>query len=307
MKSYLQNDKNNTKQFPSLEEGFIGQKRIVLPPDVQRKQAASKVMQQFFLTAIGYYPNASRHQKKRPEGCPDYIFIYCETGDAYIHIGSQQLHLTPNTYFIIPKKTPHQYSSSQNQPWTIYWAHFNGLTAPSLFKRTIGKENQAQIRPFAFNEPTFQLFDQTMSMLEHNYTTAQLEISNLNFLYFLSRFIYHEQIHHQFYDNDTISLSIQYMKEHLSMPLSLEVLADQAELSTSHFVRMFKKKMGMAPIQYFNQLKIQKSCQYLYFTQSSIKVICQELGFDDPYYFSRLFKKCMGVSPYHYRKMQNAN
>lgn len=304
MKNQLQKKKNGINH-PSLEEGFIGQKRIVLPPDIQKKQLTNKVMRQFFLTAIGYYPHAGRHQKKRPEGCQDYIFIYCETGEGYVQLGDQQLHLTPNTYFIIPKKTPHQYNSSQEQPWTIYWAHFNGLIANSLFKRSMPKEGDSQIRPFAFNESTFQLFDQTISMLEHNYTTAQLEISNLNFLSFLSRFIYHEQIHHQFYDNDAISISILFMKEHLSSPLSLDTLADQAELSTSHYVRLFKKKMGMAPIQYFNQLKIQMSCQYLYFTQSSIKVICQELGFDDPYYFSRLFKKCMGVSPFHYRKMQN--
>ncbi|UAY56872.1 AraC family transcriptional regulator [Arachidicoccus terrestris] len=292
-------------KFPSLEEGFIGQKRIVLPPDVQNKQTSSKLIRQFFITAIGYYPNAKHHQIHRVDGAPDYIFIYCETGEGSIKVEGVQYHLRPNTYFIIPKKTAHQYKSSEEQPWTIYWAHFNGTIAGTLFKRGLGPEKGLQLQSFAFNEQIFELFDQTISMLEHNYTTAQLEVTNLNFLYFISRFVYHQQINHNLYDNDNISASIKFMKENLSKSLTLDDLAKRSGLSASHFALLFKKKMGIAPIHYFNQLKIQKSCQYLYFTTSSIKVICYELGFEDPYYFSRLFKKCMGVSPYHYRKTHN--
>lgn len=292
-------------KFPSLEEGFVGQKRIVLPPDVQNSQASNKLIQQFFITAIGYYPNAKHHQIHRPEGAPDYIFIYCETGEGSIKIADFQYDLTPNTYFIIPKKVSHHYRSSKELPWTIYWAHFNGPTADILFKHGLGPNKAYQIKPFAFNEQIFELFDQTISMLEHNYTLVQLEVTNLNFLHFLSRFVYHEQINHNIYDNDIISTSIKFMKENLSKSLTLDDLAKKSDLSASHFALLFKKKMGIAPIHYFNQLKIQKSCQYLYFTRSPIKAICYELGFEDPYYFSRLFKKCMGVSPYHYRKTHN--
>lgn len=290
---------------PSLEEGFIGQKRIVLPPDIQNKQAANKLIQQFYITAIGYYPNAMHHQIHRPEGAPDFIFIYCETGEGTIIVDGHPFDLSPNTYFIIPKGVPHQYKSSESLPWTIYWAHFNGPAAKTLFKRGLGIDKELRIKTFAFNESIFQLFNQTLAMLEHNYKTAQLEVTNLNFLHFLSRFVYHEQINHNIYDNDNISLSIKFMKENLSKSIALDELASRSGISASHFALLFKKKMGVAPIHYFNQLKIQKSCQYLYFTKSSIKVICQELGFDDPYYFSRLFKKCMGVSPYHYRKTHN--
>ena len=292
-------------RFLSQEEGFIGQKRIVLPPDIQLKQAASKLIQQLFITAIGYYPNAKHHQIHRPNGAPDYIFIYCETGEGTINIAGTQYVLTPNTFLIIPKQTAHLYMSSEASPWTIYWAHFNGAFARILYNRSLGPGKQIRINPFAFNEQIFQLFDQTLSMLEHNYTTAQLEVTNLNFLHFLSRFVYHEQIYHTIYDNDYVSLAIRFMKENLSQSLTLSDLAKKSDLSASHFSLLFRKKMGVAPIHYFNQLKIQKSCQYLYFTKSSIKDICQQLGFDDPYYFSRLFKKCMGVSPYHYRKTHN--
>ena len=33
----------------------------------------------------------------------------------------------------------------------------------------------------------------------------------------------------------------------------------------------------------------------------TVREISFELGYDDPYYFSRLFKKVMGISPMQYR------
>jgi AraC-like DNA-binding protein len=92
------------------------------------------------------------------------------------------------------------------------------------------------------------------------------------------------------------------MKAHLNGILTIEVLANQACYSISRYSELFKQKTGYSPIQFFIRLKIQKSCEYLYFTNLNIKEICKEVGFDDPYYFSRMFKKQIGVSPSEYRK-----
>lgn len=43
----------------------------------------------------------------------------------------------------------------------------------------------------------------------------------------------------------------------------------------------------MSPINYFNQLKIQKACQLLDFTDKKAKEIAFELAFNDPYYFQK--------------------
>ena len=91
------------------------------------------------------------------------------------------------------------------------------------------------------------------------------------------------------------------MKENLNAVYSVQELANKQHSSVSHYSRLFQKKIGSSPIYYFNQLKIQRSCGYLYLTDKTIKEICKELGFNDPYYFSRLFKKVMGISPAKYK------
>ena len=74
-----------------------------------------------------------------------------------------------------------------------------------------------------------------------------------------------------------------------------------ANLSPSHIATTFKKKTGFSLIEYFNQLKTQKACQYLLFTDLRVNEIANKLGIEDPYYFSRMFTKILGVSPVRYR------
>jgi AraC-like DNA-binding protein len=42
----------------------------------------------------------------------------------------------------------------------------------------------------------------------------------------------------------------------------------------------------------------------LYSTDVKIKNVAVEIGYEDPYYFSRLFKKYMNVSPDQYRTLR---
>jgi len=91
------------------------------------------------------------------------------------------------------------------------------------------------------------------------------------------------------------------MHEHIDKLLSLGEIAGAVNLSQSHVTTLFKKKTGFSLIEYFNQLKTQKACQYLLFTDLRVNEIASKLGFDDPYYFTRMFTKVIGVSPVKYR------
>ena len=57
---------------------------------------------------------------------------------------------------------------------------------------------------------------------------------------------------------------------HLSQILQLSEIAQTVNVSVSHYSFLFRKKTGFAPVEYFIQLKIQKACQYLLFTDLHI-------------------------------------
>lgn len=292
---------NITIQTKKVKEGFVGEKRIVLPPNVKRRVTNNKLTRNFHLTAIGYYPNAAYHNMERKSGCGQYILIYCVEGEGHIEVNNEHYTLTPNTYFIIPKNMPHHYHSAAHNPWSIYWVHFCGDYDDQLFSRSL-LNGKLCVHAIPYEESRIRLFEQIYFLLEHSYEEQEMEIMNLNLLYFVSSLIYYKENNPAVGSQDNVSNSISFMKKHLDMQVSIGELAEQQHISVSHYSRIFKQKTGQTPIHYFNQLKIQKSCQYLYFTDRTIKEICVILGFEDPFYFSRLFTKLMGLSPSNYRK-----
>ena len=94
------------------------------------------------------------------------------------------------------------------------------------------------------------------------------------------------------------------MKNNLHKRLSLEDIASHTGYSPSRFGQVFLKKTGQPPLNYFNQLKIQKACQLLDFTDMKINQVCFKVGIEDNFYFSRLFRKIMGMSPQAYKQMK---
>jgi len=169
-----------------------------------------------------------------------------------------------------------------------------------LYQRYAERDQPGKVM-IPHEEKRILAFNEIYDLVENSFDTREIEISNIKLLDFVSSFIFHKEINPSLQGTDVITASINFMKNNLHQNISLEELADRQRLSVSHYCRLFAAKTGRSPHQYFNQLKIWQSCQYLYFSDRNIKEICAELGFDDPYYFSRLFKKLMGISPANYK------
>ena len=294
-------DKQKNETLKRVKEGFVGQRMIVLPPNMKRKLLANPLIGHFYLTAIGHYPNAVNHYITRKTGSKQYILIYCIEGQGYVKVADTSYQLLPNTYFIIPKHAPHSYQSDEMHPWSIYWAHFDGEAAAPLYGRFLNNEDPL-VHHIPYDEHRIRSFEQIYTIAEHSFHEKEMEIMSISFLHFVSSVVYYKEANPSVYNTDLVSSSILFMKQHINEKFSIEALAGQQRISVSHYSRSFKQKTGFSPINYFNQLKIQKSCQYLYFTDRSIKEIAVALGFDDQYYFSRLFRNVIGTAPSDYKK-----
>ncbi|MGZ3871300.1 MAG: AraC family transcriptional regulator [Mucilaginibacter sp.] len=295
----MESNKLMSSYAKKVKEGFIGQRMIVLPPNIKKTVVKNELIKRFYLTAIGYYPHAGFHDRERKFGCNQYILLYCTEGKGNITVQDKHIELKPNTCYILPKNVPHHYKSSPKDPWSIYWVHFTGENADQLYNRYM--EKKQDLTPIPYDERRISAFDEIFNLLENSFDIRNLEIINIKLQEYISSFIYLKEINPAYQDDDVVSNSIAFMKTNLNNLFSVEELAAQQHLSVSHYSRLFRIKTGSSPNQYFNQLKVQKSCQYLYFSDRNIKEICFELGFDDPYYFSRLFKKLMGISPVKYK------
>ena len=94
-----------------------------------------------------------------------------------------------------------------------------------------------------------------------------------------------------------------YIEEHYSDPtLTLEKLSAISGLSAHHMSLLFKKKFGVSCWQYVIDTRIEAAVKLIFSPGYTIKMVAEQCGFCDAYYFSRMFKKYMNISPQAYRE-----
>lgn len=93
----------------------------------------------------------------------------------------------------------------------------------------------------------------------------------------------------------------QYIDDHLDQVLLLDALAQKANLSRFHFLRLFRFYFYETPHQYVTRKRIERAKELLANSELPITDICFEVGFESLGSFSTLFHSVVGWSPSIYR------
>lgn len=92
------------------------------------------------------------------------------------------------------------------------------------------------------------------------------------------------------------------MRRHLADNLTLDLLADYAEVSKYHFVRLYKKLAGRTPMQDLRFLRIQAARDLLLTTDLPLRDVSVQTGLGDEQHLSRLFRRIYDEAPGSYRR-----
>jgi len=95
---------------------------------------------------------------------------------------------------------------------------------------------------------------------------------------------------------------LDYMREHLAEPISLEELAGLVDLSPWHFARAFRQRHQLPPHRCLTQLRLEKARELLAHSQLSITKIAMATGYSSQH-LARHFRHYLGCSPRDYRRM----
>lgn len=98
-----------------------------------------------------------------------------------------------------------------------------------------------------------------------------------------------------------IEKALRYIKDNYREKISVEDIAAQVQLSSSHLFAVFKKQMGVSPISFLNSYRMSIAAEQLQGAMKPINQISAEVGIDDSVYFNKIFKKYYQMSPTEYR------
>jgi AraC family transcriptional regulator len=93
-----------------------------------------------------------------------------------------------------------------------------------------------------------------------------------------------------------------YLEAHAEQLITLEALAELANLSVFHFARRFKLTTGRPPYQYVLDCKIRRARQLLAADSQPVAAISDALGFASPAHFAAAFKRATGQSPRQFQR-----
>jgi len=199
----------------------------------------------------------------------------------------------PGTVFFLYPGIDHTFDPYPETLWTEYWLVFNGAEAERRFGNLLP---QKTLHPCGIIPGLADAYEDLYHDMRSRATnTPELQCYGLHRI--LGLIYRHLNRPNAPELSPLITSAIAAMQRQLAEPtIDLPELAGKFGVSYETLRKQFRRQTGRAPHEYFLEMKI-TAARNLLWSGYSIKETADELGFNDPYYFSRLFKLHSGLSP----------
>lgn len=251
---------------------------------------------------------------------PFYRLYYIVGGRGKVALGKEELSLKPGYLYLIPSFSLSHYSCPDFLDQ--YYLHFEEIMTKGLPIK-VGYHVSYEVKATEADDylftrlleinPARELRHHNPKILSHmeavnpyDYCSESsaciLETRGI-ILQLLSRFIGNDRLPARVGSAHYVRISktLQYIYEHLSEALTVAKLASVARLNADYFSRIFQEIIGMRPIPYIHQLRVQKAQHLLLFTDASQDEVADAVGFGNRTYFAKIFKELTGQTVGQYR------
>lgn len=194
------------------------------------------------------------------------------------------------------------YIASRDDPWEYMWIEFGGLRVKeALINTELSLDNciyqsiYPEIREKMIKEIEYIVYhpqDSTMGLIGHLYLffdalirSCSLPVSSSNRK--MSDYYIKEAIH--------------YVEQNFANDISVESIAEILGINRTYFGKIFKKSTGKSPQQFIIEYRMTKACSLLQQTNMTVTEISRQIGYENPFHFSRAFKQIYNVSPSKWR------
>ncbi len=173
----------------------------------------------------------------------------------------------------------------------------------NLFIVTATLVSRAAIRGGMDQDDAFTLSDAYIQRVE--LLTSHSKILNLQYNMLME---FTEQVEKLHRGKHATKLSLDvanYVRHHLSEPVSVEKMAEEFYLSRPYLSGKFKQETGQTLTDFILREKTEEAKRLLRYSDKPLSAIGTYLGFSSHGHFSRVFKKYAGMTPNEYRERQS--
>ncbi len=249
-------------------------------------------------------PPGYRHQTQPRDG---YLLHYIRGGALRHHIHNRIVDVQHGQACLMEMSSNVQVTNEGTKSVENWWVLFDGRDLPHLFT-----ELRADRRPVfdSVDETRFEalfceLLDLTRLRPVAYEAKSAAALSGILAELFVS-LAKHEDvvglIGRTAVLSESVRKGIDYMTRfHSQSDLGLKRICEAAGLSLYHFVRLFRREVGLTPGQYLTRYRIAQAKRLLAESDKTMDQIARQIGASSQNYFSYLFRRETGTTPRAYR------
>lgn len=267
--------------------------------------------QYFFCNANAAYPRTLALPCGGWERClPDYVvrrasfeyfaLEYVAEGHGQLIWNDQLSELHPGSLFGYAPGTPHLIRTSADQPLLKYFVDFTGSRAQDIFSNL--PFDRSGIAWLSKPNIIHELFQQIVETGQEPEGLSQKLCSSL-FEVLLLRI---EQ--NAMRPEEAKCRAFEtYIRASYELGISFRCLRSPADLASkvgitpAYLAKLFHRYSNTSPHKALMSMKMAEAASLLVGMGASVKHTAEQVGFSDPYHFSRVFKSYYGSAPAHFR------
>ncbi len=255
----------------------------------------------FRLTNVGFSINSTNFDKKIKRTRQDYYLFYVDGGKVVIENDKNDYTVVEEGEFYIyfpssPQNFWHEGSLNTKKTWVSFMgSEIDELIATLNLKEgkiTLSKTSNAPpilhkiLKEFIFKKPHYETM--AKSLLFTLLTTLSRDGVS-------SAFSNDKKAH------GVMSTVLELINE--NPHISNRELAEKINMSSDHFVRIFREFFKVTPHKYKLNIIMENAKNYLTYSTLTVNQIAELLGYNnDGLYFNASFKKFTGLSPSEYKE-----
>jgi len=232
----------------------------------------------------------------------EYQINYITEGKGILETKQGKYQIKPGSVLLISPNVWHRYKPLQRTGWKEQYIGFNGPIAAQFLSHQLFSAELPVIQ-IGMHEEVLDTYLKIFDLAKEEKPGFQQIASGM--IVKLLGYLLSFEMQKEFKGKRvaTIIEEVRFkMRAQVEDNIDLKKIAEDYHIGYSYFRKMFKSYTGVAPHQYYLELKIMRAKELLLSTDKSVKEISFELGFQSIHYFSRIFKSKTGVSPSELRK-----